>query len=961
MQVVRRYRRRERGPALSHLAHLNLKSPARLTVVAVTGIALVSAGTAYASTGGFGSRAVGSRYPDGIQVASNQVIQPIGHRLMTEYGKFMGSTVSPNKRFLAATSTDKSVVLQIIDLRTHKLVWRVGSATGVDQKLPDGSVGQEGPTWSPNGTTVWLPQATALTGFPVNANGTLGTPISIPLPTVDGKKALPGRGAFSSDGKTLYVPLNGQNTVVALDAATGSVTRTWNVGIAPRQVLTVGGQLYVSDEGGRKALPGESTINSYGTDVPANTFLGTSTTGALSVIDPRLADDSVESIRVGLHPTAMYAKGSTLYVANTNGDTVSVVDTKRRRVVQTIGTQPYSGSSVGYEPTGITTVGSRLLVTLGRANAVAVYTIEANPLAPASYVGLLPTDYFPANVAADGQQVVVTNTRGIGDLGPALTIDKGYGTQTATGHNTHATTASLTWFSLPSDREIARYTGRVFAQNGWTGHDVASSTSHGRTVRAVPVPARIGDPSTIKHVFMIVRENRTYDQLLGDIGKGNSDPAFAQFGATVTPNMHALSNQFGLFDNLYDIGTNSAEGHNWLMQGDNPEYTESSAGEYERSYDTEDDVLGHQRSGFLWTSVQKAGGSVQDYGEFNQFLTKPSGATWQKYYCAATSVEKGGDPSQLTDPSLLSDTQSPIPSLNAVTDHAFPKFDTNIPDIYRYQIWKQHFEKTGPASLNMFWLSSDHTGGAPDARAQVADNDLATGKIIDEISHSTYWKDSAIFVVEDDSQNGIDHVDGQRAPIEVVSPYARRHIVNSTYYSQISMVRTIQQILGAAPLNQKVAAATPMYDAFTSRPNYAPYTAAPNQIPLTENIKAAPDCGLDVPGADASGSAGATSSGTASAKASPTGTSASLTSPTNTSTAIPAADRAVAAKWAAWQAKQPFARAKNPVEDSADPEQMNRFTWYQAHFFQTPYPGDSRIYAPADVPGAYIPSAEDDG
>ena len=269
-----------------------------------------------------------------------------------------------------------------------------------------------------------------------------------------------------------------------------------------------------------------------------------------------------------------------------------------------------------------------------------------------------------------------------------------------------------------------------------------------------------------------MKENRTYDQLFGDMSEGNGDPTLAQFGEKVTPNQHALAKQFGLYDNVYDIGTNSAEGHNWLMQGDNPEYTESSAGEYHRSYDTEEDVLGHQRSGFLWTAVEAAGATARNYGEFEYIEGKPSG-TWQQYYCATKSVESGGDPAQLTAAGLKGNYGSVIPSLNAIADPLSPPFDLSIPDIYRAQIWKQDFEKNGPANLNMIWLSSDHTGGPADSEAGVADNDLAVGQIVDTISHSKYWKDSAIFVVEDDSQDGADHVDGHRAPVQVISPWAQ--------------------------------------------------------------------------------------------------------------------------------------------------------------------------------------------
>src|SRR6185503_14234048 len=191
---------------------------------------------------------------------------------------------------------------------------------------------------------------------------------------------------------------------------------------------------------------------------------------------------------------------------------------------------------------------------------------------------------------------------------------------------------------------------------------------------------------------------------------------------------------------------------------------------------------------------------------------------------------------------------SVIPSLNAIADPLSPPFDLSIPDIYRAQIWKQDFEQNGPANLNMVWLSSDHTGGPTTGEAGVADGDVAVGDIVDTISHSKYWKDSAIFVVEDDSQDGADHVDGHRAPIQIISPWAQHGVVDSTYYSQITMVRTIEQILGAQPLNEKLAAATPMYGAFTSHPDFRPYTAVPNQVPLTEAIKTAPACGLDTLG-----------------------------------------------------------------------------------------------------------------
>ena len=397
----------------------------------------------------------------------------------------------------------------------------------------------------------------------------------------------------------------------------------------------MGKKLYVSDEGGRQALPGETTMDSYGTTTPANGYLGTSTTGTVSVINTADPTAAVGSIAVGLHPTAMYVSGKTLFVANTNSDTVSVIDTKKGRVVQTIDTKPWPSSDTGYEPTSIAmTADDHLLVTLGRANAVAVYQYEGDPQQPVSYIGLIPTDYYPATVATVGDQIYVTNTRGIDARGPNLSFNKGFGTTVAVGHGTHGTTASLTRFALPKDNAIAKtYTNAVFAQNGWGKKDV--QVAGAKKAAPVAIPARIGDPSTIKHVFLLVKENRTYDQVYGDMTQGNGDATLAQFGAKVTPNQHALAKQFGLYDNTYDVGTNSAEGHNWLMQGDNPEYTESSAGEYQRSYDTEEDVLGHQRSGFLWTAAEDAGNTARNYGEFEYTEGKPAGGTWQQYYCAS--------------------------------------------------------------------------------------------------------------------------------------------------------------------------------------------------------------------------------------------------------------------------------------------------------------------------------------
>ncbi|GAA1699359.1 alkaline phosphatase family protein [Streptomyces yatensis] len=916
MQVTRRRKLVEE--ARINLIRRRIGRRIPLLTAGTTAVALVAAGTALAQTHQFGTEQVGQVTKNGQVVSSNQYIAPYGDRLVINQGKIMSSSVSPDGTHMAASVTDGGAALAIVDLKSWKTQQLVSNAASSNPRISSNNVGQEGPTYSPDGKQLWLGQPDGYTVFTVNADGGVSSPRTVSIPADGSKRALVGAAVFSADGKTVYSAVNGQNRVVSIDAATGTIKRSWAVGNAPRGMAVVGDKLYVSNEGGRPAKPGEPTINSYGTQVLADQKTAATTSGTVSVIDLANQDAAVAGIEVGLHPTAVYAKHGVVFVTNTADNNVSVIDTAKDKVVQTISTQPWAKARVGYEPNAVTlTDDGHLLVTLGRANAVAVYKFTSAQ-EPVSYVGLLPTDYFPSEITTSGNQVYVSNTRGIDARRKATG-----------GHGTHDTTSSVQKFTLPGDSVIRSYTGKVFKQNGWNGESLKKAD--GTPAKPVPVPVKLGDRSTIKHVFLLVKENRTYDQVFGDLPEGNGDPSLTEFGENVTPNQHALAKQFGLYDNTYDIGTNSAEGHNWLMQADDPEYTESSAGEYTRSYDTEDDALGHQKTGFIWTGAQAARKSVRNFGEFQQFLTKPSDASWQNLYCDSKNMAATGQ-----DTAYPLNSTSPIPSLNDVSVHGFPKFDTSVPDVYRAQIWKKDFKKNGPANLNMFWLSSDHTGGPVSPASQVADNDLAVGQIVDEISHSTYWKDSAIFVVEDDSQAGLDHVDGHRAPVQIISPWAKHGVVDSHYYSQINMMRTIEQILGIQPMNQKDTAATPMASAFTQRPDFRPFKALPNRTSLTDGVKTPPSCGLDTPAAQSPKAAAVPSA------------------------KVPTDMRYVATQWNQWKSKQRLT-GPNAVPDYAPPAQMNHLTWYETHNWAKPYPGEKKIYAPRDVPGAYIPSAENDG
>ncbi len=936
----------------------------RTSIAVTTGLALVAGlggiGVAATIGGQWGTAKVGSSDAAGILLPTNQRIKPIGQRLLVDDGRLLSSSISPNGMYLAAlTWNDFTGYLSVINLKTQKIVQQVGTGVGTDKTLGDGTVAADGPLWSADGTSLWFPQTSDLVRFSVAADGTVSNPVTTTLETSINNLTtgptvvpdLPSGMALSKDGSKVYVALNGVNELGVIDTGTNKLSQVIKVGNAPRQVVVVGNQAWVSNEGGRPAKPGDYTNQSDGTNIVSDKVTGAASTGTVSRVDLSTGKE-VREIKVGLEPTAEYlAADGTLIVANSNDDSLSLVDPGTNKVVRTVNVNPLPGSSVGSYPNAITMPDAHtLLVSIGRDNALAVYTYSGakNPL---KYTGLLPTDFYPVNATWDAAlgKVIVTNDKGIGARGPESTIDKGPGTSPApesvTGHNTYDDTGSVTSFTMPGATALGTYTHRVFVNNGWTHLSAATAPS---TTTPVAVPVKLGDPSKIKHVFLIVKENRTYDQVFGDAGKGDSDPSLAQFGAKITPNFHSLASTYGLFDNFYDEGTLSADGHNWLVQADANDYIEKEFGAFYRSYPAQGgDALAYQRDGFLWNAAQAAGNTAKAFGEYNNFMNEQAPTpSWSDYYQDSQILE-GKASGPLPVPLSSVDTYADIPSLNAIDDHEFPAFDLNIPDQYREDIWEQSFAqsvKTGKlANLNLIWMPDDHTAGvgtgAPNPVAEVADNDLAVGRMISTISHSKFWSSSAVFVVEDDSQNGADSVDGHRAPLMIASPYAKRGVVNDTYYSQLNVVKTIEQMLGIAPMNQEDRAAEPMYDAFTNTPNLTPYTTKPNQIPLTQGLTTAPS----------------TATPSASSNGKPAVQRPTFVPESPAQLGIPASLQPTYLKWVVWSRSGKLTGA-GAVVDWANAAQLNRLDWYSAHNWKTPYPGDSAILAPAQVPGANLPA-----
>jgi YVTN family beta-propeller protein len=957
----------------------------RVVIAAALASCVLVVGVASAAVSGFNPfhhQKVAHTYAEGLLLPTNQWISPLGTRILDRSERLVSSTISPNGQYLAALGWNEfSGYLTVFNLKTGAMVQQTALNTGGTPKDPnDSTVAADGPLYSPDGTTLWVPQSQYLLRFSVDpSTGAATQTDAIELcgsgngttnPTFcDGNTAagefdensadaakvasgaeLPSGMALSPDGSKLYVALNGANKLGVFNTANNTLVNEIPVGDAPRQVVLAdsGTVAYVSNEGGRPATHGEFTNLSDGTSIVSSRKTGAAITGTVSVVDLTTGRETRE-IRVGLQPTALYQHGDALFVANSNDDSLSVINEKSNRVAQTIQTNPVPGAQVGSYANAINMSDPKhVLVSIGRDNAIAVYDFRGLHR-PMRFVGLLPTDWYPVEVQPDSAlgKVVVTNDKGIGARGPASTINHGFDTSPVTDHNTYDDTGSVTVFRMPGDHQIPRDTQRVFTDDDWNQIRPINQGDYDSVPKVIP--ARLGGSSPIKHVVVIVRENRTYDQILGDLGEGNGDPGDAQFGAQVTPNAHALARRFGDLDNFYDEGTLSADGHNWIVQAEANDYTEKEFGAFYRSYPSQGgDALAYQRDGFLWNAAEKAGLSVQNFGEYiyNPFSLSANAPDWDTWYAESQWLQDGHQgPEPIPNPCQYAFAQSDIPSLQAITDRCFPNFQLAIPDQYRVDQWLPVFkrqEKTGKMpNLTFMWLMTDHTGATgvahsntvPDPVAQVADNDLAVGRVIDKISHSHFWKSTAIFIVEDDTQNGVDHVDGHRGPAFVISPYSARG-VDDQYYTQLNMVKTIEQILGVHAMNQEDLAAEPMYGAFTQHPNFKAYSLKPNQIPLN----------LGAPGG-------------------PT----TLTSPSVSATAaernafaaqgvVPSDMKSVYAAWTAWSAQQ-LAEHHFDGPDRVNPEQMNRYDWYSAHDWRVAYPGDPRIYKPDQVPGRNLPAA----
>jgi len=740
----------------------------------------------------------------------------------------------------------------------------------------------------------------------------------------------PGGVAVSSDGKSAYALLNQNDTLAKINLTANPPKQGTQirVGNAPHSIVisSDGTTAYVSNEGGRAATEADFQINSAGTEIVADPFVGAAITGTVSVVD--LASMKVTAtIPTDLHPTGMALYGQKLLVANTYSDTISVINTANNKVVRTIDLAlpigvPGTGQPAnGAEPDSIAVDTSKgvAYVALYHANAIAVVDLTNSATNPV--LGMIPVAYAPSSVVLDKTDnvLIVANDKGIGARD---SFETDYG---VSSYNTHQDNGTVSIVPVPNSGELAQMTSQVFTNNHWDlTKNINSAAGGSPRVKPVAIPAKIGDPSLIQHVFLIVRENRTYDQILGDVTAGNGDPSLAVFGGAVTPNVHALVKRFPLLDNFYDPSRQSADGHQWITEAAAPYADDIQSPDWVRSYPggNAGDALAYQNKGFLFSEAEQAGLSVKIYGEYveNDTFKQPNGSTsepsWSDFYNDALQFEAGLEPTLYYQNTVQAESSVPAVYQHLITN--FPQFDLGIPDQFRVDVWVQDFNKDVAAgtvpNLSILWVMCDHTGGPPTPVAEQADNDLAIGRIIDYISHSKVWSSSAIFIEEDDAQNGVDHVDGHRSPGYIVSPYAVQNgPTDNTYYSQTNMTRTIEQILGLPPMNQFDLVASPMRTDFVKgqppAENFKPWTHVANQIPLDQGVTA----------------------------------SAANTVPNLTESP------AVKALRVAWLKKksQIFA-GKLTKPDSEDPDTVNHLNWYMSTGFTRPYPGEKTVRPPSD-------------
>jgi len=648
--------------------------------------------------------------------------------------------------------------------------------------------------------------------------------------------------AFSRDEKTLYVGGGNDNIILAFAIQNNKIgaadtiklgdpwpkNKICTTGIAVNKANTVlytvtkeDSSLYVIDIASRKIISKTKlAAEAYSCILsPDEKTLYISIWGAGEVGFYNTTSQSINYMPCGSHPNELLLnkKGTLLYVANANDNSVSVVSTKTNKIIETISASLYPTKLTGSTTNGLALSADEKTLYIANAdnNCLAVFDVSIPGNSKSR--GFIPVGWYPTNVKVLGDKIIVANGKGFTSManpqGPQpirKTDNSGYqkgATNTRDQYIGGLFWGTLSFIKTPDAAQQKNYTKQVYANTPFnTGLETAAPGVAGN-----PIPRSGKDKSPIKYVFYIIKENRTYDQVLGDMPKGNGDTSLCIFGNKVTPNEHAISNQFVLLDNFYVDAEVSADGHNWSMAAYATDFIEktwpTSYGGRGGNYDSEGERrIGDPRDGYIWDYCKRAGVSYRTYGEFAAF-NKPNIKSLIGHMCPQS-----------------------------------PGFDLSITDISREKIWEHDFDSlvniNQVPQFNSIRMGNDHTSGqsrgAISPTAAVADNDQGVGLMIEHLSKSPIWKQSVVFVLEDDAQNGPDHIDAHRSPVYVAGPYVKHDSVIHTMYSTSGVLRTIELILGLPPMSQYDAAAMPFYNCFNNEPDLSPYVAKAPLVDLNE-------------------------------------------------------------------------------------------------------------------------------
>ena len=678
-----------------------------------------------------------------------------------------------------------------------------------------------GLVWSPDGKQLYVGGGAGevIYGFDFHA-GALSARRELRLRAA-AEEGVPNGLAVSDDGSALYVAESWGQRVEKISTRPGPLL-IWN-----RTLAVAPGSAGTNPEGERRKVDDDPAAPFPYTCLPdeahGRLFVSLWAKSAVLVLDAKTGVD-LARWPVGDHPNEMVlSRDGRLFVAEANRNSVSIVDTANGRVLETLNTALFPNALPGSMPNSLALSpdGSRLFVANANNNNVAIFDVSARGHAVS--LGFIPVGWFPTSVRVthDGRTLLVANGKGITSRanpgGPYPADARPHNLQEYIGGLLQGTVSLI---ALPEEKNRLDQFG-LWTKTAYACCPLNSAAApRGNRPAGNPIPGAVRESCPIKHVIYVVRENRTYDQVFGDMPTGNGDARLCLFPENITPNAHALAREFVLLDNFYADGEVSADGHEWTMAAYATDFVEKtwplSYGHNDgRKYDYPSEgryPVAYPANGYLWNRAAEAGVSYRTYGEFTD--------------------NGGGSPDKPARASL--------PILQGHVDEIYPSWDIHITDVRRASLFTAAvaaYERDGDMPrLQVVQLPGDHTaGGRAGERtpaAMVADNDLALGQIVEAVSHSKFWADTAIFVLEDDAQNGPDHVDAHRMPALVISPWTKRHAVDSTLYSTTSMLRTMELILGLQPMSQYDAAATPMWSSFQSRPELAPFVARPAQVNL---------------------------------------------------------------------------------------------------------------------------------